>query len=141
MRKSPHLRRINAGFTLVEVLLALLVLALAMTALHVRIGRYLADAAYLREKTVAGWVALNQLELLRLSARRGLAPPALEQSGSVQMANATWYWYLAPEQSPGLDQESTLVPVRIQVSNRNIDSARTAPLITLTGVTDAAFSL
>lgn len=137
----PRRRQTDAGFTLVEVLVALLILAVAMTALHLRIGRYLDDAAYLRDKTVAGWVALNQLELLRLSARRGLAPPSVAQSGSVEMANATWYWYLEPEPSPGLDQDSTLVPVRIQVSKHAIETARTAPLVTLTGVTDAAFSL
>ncbi len=64
------------GFTLIEVLVALLVLALAMSALQLRMSQHLDSAAYLRDKTIAEWVALDQLELLRIAARVGSAPAA-----------------------------------------------------------------
>src|SRR5690554_2492547 len=80
------------GFTLIEVLVALLVLALALTALQLRITQHLDSAAYLRDKTIAGWVALNQLELLRISEDLASPVPAGVQQGTAVMAGRNWYW-------------------------------------------------
>lgn len=84
----------RAGFTLIEVMVALLVLALALAALQLRISQQLDSAAYLRDKTIAQWVALNQLELLRISTRLGNTPPQATMTGTAQMAGRTWYWEL-----------------------------------------------
>src|SRR5688500_19419739 len=99
-----HLRHHNShkGFTLIEVMVALLVLALAMSALQWRIGQTLDSAAYLRDKTIAQWVALNQLELLRISTRFGNAPPQQQLTGTAAMAGRTWYWVLTPQVSPDI---------------------------------------
>lgn len=131
----------NSGFTLVEVLVALLVLALAMTALQMRIGQYLDDAAYLRDKTIALWVAQDQLTLLQLAARLGQARPEATQTGSVNMAGRTWYWEV--QITPGEPDNALqlVTPVVIQVSAISAVAARENPLISLNGVTDAAFSL
>lgn len=129
------------AFTLTEVLVALLVLALALSALQLRMSQYLDDAAYLREKTVAQWVALNLLEELRLSTRLGAPPPGQALSGTVSMANRIWYWYLEPETALTTDLVTSLVPVRVQVSAQSAAAAQTAPVVVLTGVSDATFSL
>lgn len=133
--------RCTEGFTLTEVLVALLVLALALVALQVRSARYLEDAVYLRERSVAGWVAHNQLTLLRLSAQMGAPLPSAAQSGSVQMAGQTWYWHLEPLPQLAPQPGSSILPLRINVSPRDAQAAREEPLLSLEGVSDAAFSL
>lgn len=135
-RRLRDLRRSYAAFTLIEVLAALLVLAVAMTAWQLRMTQNLDSAAYLRDRTIASWVALNQLELLRIAQRRGGTAPLAGLQGSVTMAGTTWYWVLSPQLAQR-DSASALVPVTIGVSAQDAEAARTAPLVTLTGVSDA----
>ena len=129
------------GFTLVEVLVALLVLAVAMTAWQLRISGQLDSASYLRDKTLAEWVALNQLQYLQLSSRLGQSAPSTPRSGTSKLADRLWYWQLTPLQPPLSAGNSTLeqapVPVVIAVSNVSADAARSSPLMTLTGVVNA----
>lgn len=127
----------QAAFTLVEVLAALLVLALALTALQLRMSQQLDSAAYLRDKTVASWVALNQLALLRIAQRSGSAPPPAGMQGAVGMAGRTWYWVLTPQPNRAGAEREAVMPVTVGVSADTIEAARTAPLVTLTGVSDA----
>ena len=50
-----------AGFTLLEVMVALTIVAIALSAMIAAAGKNSADVAYLRDKTFAHWVALNQI--------------------------------------------------------------------------------
>lgn len=125
-----------AGFTLVEVLVALLVLALALLALQVRMTQYLDDAAYLRDKTLASWVALNQLELLHIAERLELPLDLESQAGRVPMLQRSWYWQLLPD-ATSLQAGEDRAPLRLinlQVSPLSADAARSEPLVTLVAV-------
>jgi general secretion pathway protein I len=85
------------GFTLIEMVVALAVLAVAMGALISGMGRYAANAAALREKTVALWVAHNRLTEI------GLEPawPEIGKSdGDVEMAGAEWRWDVTVAETP-----------------------------------------
>jgi general secretion pathway protein I len=135
-RRLPEPRQYQAAFTLIEVLAALLVLSIAMVAWQLRMSQNLDSASYLRDKTVASWVALNQLELLRIARRRGGDAPLAGLQGSVMMGGTTWYWALSPQVTTGM-QDGALVPVTVGVSAENPEAARSAPLVTLTGVSDA----
>jgi general secretion pathway protein I len=137
MRRRLPERKPQSAFTLIEVLAALLVLSLAMVAWQLRMSQNLDSAAYLRDKTVASWVALNQLELLRITRRRGGDAPLAGLQGSVTMAGTTWYWALTPQTTLGASADGALVPVTVGVSAGNPEAARSAPLVTLTGVSDA----
>jgi len=55
------------GFTLVEVLVALLVVALALAALMVAVSGAARTSGYLRDKTLAQWIALNRITEVRLN--------------------------------------------------------------------------
>lgn len=54
-------RRFAAGFTLIEVMVALVIVALGMVAVNAQLGRYAAGAAHIEEKTLASWIATNKL--------------------------------------------------------------------------------
>ncbi|MFL9212451.1 type II secretion system minor pseudopilin GspI [Escherichia coli] len=56
------------GFTLLEVMLALAIFALAATAVLQIASGALSNQQILEEKTVAGWVAENQTALLYFSS-------------------------------------------------------------------------
>lgn len=136
--------RRNSGFTLVEVLVALLVLALALTAWQLRISGQLDSAGYLRDKTLAQWVAHDQLQYLQLAQRLGQQLSTTTQRGSSTLAGRTWYWQSVPQQqalaATRQAGSNTLlqppVPVVVSVAASR-DELATSPLVTLTGVLDA----
>jgi len=77
------------GFTLIEVMFALLIVALTMGAI-IETGGYSARrTSQLTEKTIASWIAQNQVTLYR--AKRTWTS-ASNKSGSVEMANSEWQW-------------------------------------------------
>ncbi len=77
------------GFTLLEVMFALLIVALTMGAI-VETGGYSAKrTAQLTEKTIASWIAQNQVTLYR--AKRTWASES-RKSGVVEMADSEWRW-------------------------------------------------
>lgn len=77
------------GFTLLEILVALAVLAVALTATIRVVGQSIDTAAALRERTIAQWVAEDRL------ARRLLDrafPPIDTTTGTTEMGGGTWRW-------------------------------------------------
>jgi len=77
------------GFTLLEVLVALAVLAIAMASLVKVAGSNASNAAYLKEKTFAHWVAVNKANELRIADEW---PAVGTRKGSVFMAEQEWRW-------------------------------------------------
>jgi general secretion pathway protein I len=58
------------GFTLVEVLVALVVVALGLTALMVAVNGTARTSGFLRDKSLAQWIALNRLSEVRLNVTK-----------------------------------------------------------------------
>lgn len=131
-RYSP--RSDTQGFTLVEVLVALLVLALALVALQLRMSSYLDDAVYLRDRSLAQWVALNQVELLHIARRLDLPAEAEASGGSVRLAGREWYWQLQAEAGTAPDTADVARLLRMQVSPLGAEAARSNPLASLVTV-------
>lgn len=111
-------RRYEAGFTLLEVMVALLVVALALAALMGTAGRSAADTAQLRDRTVAAWVAQNVITDLRLEPEW---PVPGRRQGQALMLGRTWFWEarIVPAADPDLRQ------VEIAVTR---DAAREDPM-------------
>ncbi len=59
--------RRSRGFTLIEVLVALMVVAMGLAALMVAVSGTARTSGYLRDKTLAQWIALNHLAEIRLN--------------------------------------------------------------------------
>ena len=77
------------GFTLIEVMFALLIVALTMGAI-VETGGYSARrTSLLTEKTIASWIAQNQVTLYRA---KKTWTSTLSKSGKVEMADSEWQW-------------------------------------------------
>jgi general secretion pathway protein I len=77
------------GFTLIEVLVALVIVALGMSALLESLGSAADTAGWLRDKTFAQWIAFNQLATQRLS---GTLPNAGTTDGELDYAGRHWRW-------------------------------------------------
>ncbi|MDX1571610.1 MAG: type II secretion system minor pseudopilin GspI [Xanthomonadales bacterium] len=90
------MRRRQRGFTLLEVLVALTVVAIAMAALVEAGAQQAASRGQVRDQTRAAWVAANALETLRL---RETWPSVGERSGQALMGDQTWYWRLTISQT------------------------------------------
>lgn len=93
MRQSltPH-----RGFTLIEVLIALAIVAIAMTAIIKTTGDDIRTTAYLKEKTTAYWVAMNVLN--ETLAGASVAPATGEtKTGRTEMLGHGWPWALSAE--------------------------------------------
>ena len=81
--------RARRGFTLIEVLIALAVVALALLGLTRVAALQVRDFDALRERTFAGWVAANVLEETRLAASM---PSTGRSDGRVEFAARAWRW-------------------------------------------------
>jgi general secretion pathway protein I len=82
-------RQSSRGFTLVEVLVALVVVALGLTALMVAVSGTAMTSSYLRDKVVAQWIALNRLSAVRLTVNR---LGDTHDTGELDFANRKWHY-------------------------------------------------
>jgi general secretion pathway protein I len=75
----------SRGFTLIEVMVAVFIIALGIGALLTTLVSAADTVGYLRDKSFAQWIALNRLSELRLSTGRheeGVVRDAVEYAGS-----------------------------------------------------------
>lgn len=79
----------QTGFTLIEMLAAVAILAIAMAAVISGLARYVDNTAYLREKTIALWVAHNHLTEIDLQP---VWPDIGKSDGKLPMAGRDWKW-------------------------------------------------
>ena len=80
----------NAGFTLIEVLLALAIIAIAFTALLKATSQDISAAARIKDKTISHWVASQGITLIQLGLLN--SPNNQEISEVTTLFNQDWYW-------------------------------------------------
>ena len=85
-RTDPRRHR---GFTLIEVMVALVIIAISLTGMAVTMGGMLNNATTLRERTYASWIAQNKIVEMRLA---NIVPEVGETSGEIEYANTFWDW-------------------------------------------------
>ncbi|MCW8934860.1 MAG: type II secretion system minor pseudopilin GspI [Gammaproteobacteria bacterium] len=77
------------GFTLIEVMVALTIIAIALASLIKASGGHTNSAAYLKSKTLAHYVAMNEVTQLQVDK----AWPDLGTiRKSTEMAGVEWFW-------------------------------------------------
>ncbi|MBY0544910.1 MAG: type II secretion system minor pseudopilin GspI [Gammaproteobacteria bacterium] len=80
------------GFTLIEVLIALVILAISLTAVTYGISRNAQNSTYIDQKMAAHWVAMNIISGEEVKAEVPNSTIPGESDGSTIMLNHTWYW-------------------------------------------------
>lgn len=77
------------GFTLLEVMVALVIISLSLAGVASSMGQMIDTANTMRDRTYASWIAQNKITEMRVS---GIVPEVGESSGEVDYANTTWAW-------------------------------------------------
>jgi len=109
----------QAGFTLLEVLAALAIVAFGLAALWKGLGQGIAVTQSLPDRVMARWVAQNRLVLRQA---RGDWPDTRTHDGKTEMGGRTWYW---EEQVTSTDSERlrrVTVTVGIEEEDPNLVS-------------------
>lgn len=112
------------GFTLLEVLIALMVLALAMGSIIKAASEYTGNQARLRDRTMAMWVARDVLVQHQV---KGEWPGVGETKGTLDMGRQEWRWLARTSQT----EEPRLR--RLDVEVMPLESDREEPLAVLSG--------
>ena len=86
---AAPLRGRDTGFTLVEVLVALIVVTIGLAALMITVSSTARTSNTLREKTLAQWMALNRLTEVRLNLSKF---GQNTDTGEISYANRTWHY-------------------------------------------------
>ena len=76
-----------AGFTLIETVVALMIVALGMTAVYMQIGQYASNAIILQDKTLASWIGSNIVTELSLAPDW---PEIGDSEEEIEYANRIW---------------------------------------------------
>lgn len=87
MSRSSLAARPAAGFTLIETVVALMIVALGMTAVYMQIGQYASNAIILQDKTLASWIGSNFVTELSLAADW---PEIGDSDEEIEYANRLW---------------------------------------------------
>lgn len=100
--------RNSAGFTLLEVLVAVAVLGIAMAAVIAADARYADSAGYLRDRTMALWVAHNRMTEIELAP---VWPDIGDSDDTVDMGTGRWHWRAHVQSTP--DEHTRRIDVSV----------------------------
>jgi general secretion pathway protein I len=103
-------RQASAGFTLIEVMVALAIVALGFGAILTQINRYTVAATYTREKTLASWIATNKLTELSIAPTW---PAVGDSEEDLEFAGQQWRCEIVVEETPVTNLHRVDVSVRL----------------------------
>lgn len=118
----------SRGMTLIEVLIALAIIAISMTAVIKAASQNIRATTYLKNKSIALWVAQElmgevQTGVLKLDDNR------VDEVGSMEMLGRNWFWR-AEDKATG---NARIKQIRVRVYAREPEDDDAVPLIDLDG--------
>ncbi|MDQ7048556.1 MAG: type II secretion system minor pseudopilin GspI [Enterobacterales bacterium] len=111
------------GFTLLEVLIALAVFSYGAVGFITNISKYQKAQVTSVERTVAHWVAMNQISLIRLEKKW---PNLGVTRGTAEMANSRWYWIQTVTKTTEKQLRQVKVEVKLKQDDENTTVSVTA---------------
>ena len=105
----------NQGFTILEVLIAMAILAVAGVAVTRASSQSLNSLIILQQVTYGSWVAENRLVELQLEDKW---PPANNKKGQVEMAGGDWYWQQQVEKVADKSMRKITILVKAQEDDK-----------------------
>lgn len=84
-----HARRETRGFTLLEVMVALVVVSIGLLAVFNGVSQMAHSTGKMRDRALADWIAMNQITEIRLA---GEFPEVGEFNDTVEFAGGEWRW-------------------------------------------------
>ena len=120
--------RHQQAFTLLEVLVALAILTMGIGTVIKVAGTQASELAYLKDKTIALWVANNKVNEVQLDKW----PNTGTSTGHELMANQDWDWKLKVSNT----QDKDLRRLDIEVNHANEDGEPVVRFIAFTGRRD-----
>lgn len=115
----PVLRQ--KAFTLIEVMVALAIVAISLAIIMTAISEGLGTARDLRDRTFAIWIAQNKISELRLA---NSIPEVGETSGEIQFGHQDWLWEASVTES-GVENL-----LRVDVAVSHVDSEEVVRTVT-----------
>lgn len=106
----------SKGFTLLEVMVALTIVALSLTAVAASMNQMIDAANSMRNRTYASWIGLNRIAELRLAS---VTPDVGASNGEVEYASVDWTWRAVISET-GVDD---LLRVDVSVSFAGTDQS------------------
>ena len=120
LRKNPLKQFQHQGFTLIEVMLAMAVFAIAGIALLSASSNNARNIGHLENKMFANWVASNQLVAASLEEKW---PPKNNLKGEVELAGKAWFWQQKVIKTTDKDMRAIVMEIRL---NENDELAVTS---------------
>ena len=109
------------GFTLLEVLVALAIVAMSVGALLGTVTSSASSVIYLKDKTLAEWVALNRLTELRID--KNMPDPGKRKGNSV-LGGMRWEWEEEVVELPGAVKGLWRIDVQARATGESVDDSR-----------------
>ena len=106
----------NKGFTLIEVMLAIAIFAIAGVALMGATHNNLSNLSHIEQKAIAQWVASNQLVASSLETTW---PPKNNKRGDVELAGTKWFWLQRVEKTADANMQQVTIEVRALEKDKN----------------------
>jgi len=104
----------TSGFTLIEVMLAMAVFAIAGIALLGASSNNARNMGHLENKMLANWVASNQLVAASLVTKW---PPKNNVKGEVELAGKAWFWQQKVIKTTDKDMRAIVMEVRLKADD------------------------
>jgi general secretion pathway protein I len=97
MATKTHVEPRARGFTLLEAMVALIIVALGMMAVNTQLNRYAAASFYVEQKTLASWIASNKITQISVGS---VWPEIDESDEELEFASQMWQLHIVVSATP-----------------------------------------